>query len=50
MTAQIGDRLILNGETVMLTGCPALPWHHPRSRHLVFGASHQAACLGGKVD
>lgn len=34
MTAQIGDHLILDGETVMLTGCPALPWHHPRFKEI----------------
>ena len=30
MTAQIGDQLTIDGETVHLMGCPALPWHHPR--------------------
>ena len=34
MTAQIGDGLILNGETVMLRGCPALPWHDPRLKKI----------------
>jgi hypothetical protein len=34
MTAQIGDRLVVDGQDVTLMGCPALPWHHPRFHKL----------------
>ena len=34
MTAQIGDNLIVNGETVLLPGCLALPWHNPRFKEI----------------
>jgi hypothetical protein len=30
MTAQIGDRLRLDGQSYSLATCPALPWHHAR--------------------
>jgi hypothetical protein len=34
MTAQIGDRLLVDGKAVTFMGCPALPWHHPRFQKL----------------
>ena len=46
MTAQIGDGLILKGETVMLRGCPALPWHDPRLKKISTDEAMKACAEG----
>ena len=47
MTAQIGDRLLLEGKDYSLATCPSMPWHHARFRKLT--DKELASTSGGRV-
>jgi len=48
MTAQVSDRLEIDGEAVDLMGCPALPWHHSRFEELT-EAQARELCRGRRI-